>query len=95
MQHLLPRGPGPAGRFHHQGRDAAEVGPQHIRQQLIPQHGRVGGVGPRLVHGPAKTRRLRLFGVAHIGDPQVAAELLHPPGAAVVGQDHHPDPRRL
>ena len=55
----------------------------------------VGGVGPRLVHGPAKTRRLRLFGVAHIGDPQVAAELLHPPGAAVVGQDHHPDPCRL
>ena len=95
MQHLLPRGPGPAGGLHHQRRNAAEVGAQHIGQQLIPQHGRVGGICPGLSHGPAEARRLRLFGVAHIGDAQVAAKRLHPLGAAVVGQDHHPDPRRL
>lgn len=81
--HAAPSATGsgaPAGGLHHQCRNAAEVGAQHIGQQLIPQHGRVGGICPGLSHGPAEAHRLRLFGVAHIGDPQVAAELLHPAG---------------
>ena len=87
----MPGGDGAAHRLHHQRQDPGPVGGQHIRQQLVSQHGGVGPVCPGTGHGGLQSLCGGLSRMALIGHAQVGAEFRHPPAGAVVGHDHKAD----
>ena len=71
MQKSVPRPHRAAQRLHHQRQYACPAGGQHIRQQLIPQHGRLGGGDSGPLHSPAEARGAGLLCMTHIGDAQL------------------------